>query len=162
MAALRKGKRVICTGHSLGGALASLMALDLLVNEPHRPQLLPDLEHVILLLSNLYLVTFGEPEIADNAFFYDLFSRFDHIAAFAAQRYRRFVSLSRAPGCSADVITTVTARIDRIVGATVMGLPRGSRWMKSRRGGDNTRGRGVPRGSSSTKASMSSPLHPMY
>ena len=147
--ALRMGKRVICTGHSLGGGLASLMALDILVNAPHNPTVRENGEDVVPLLRHLYLITFGEPEVADNSFFHDLFSRYDHIAEFAAQRYRRFVSLSRAPQCLPDVVTTVTARIDRMVGGSVMGLslPRRSGWMRRK-------GREVSGGANA--------MHPMY
>jgi hypothetical protein len=140
--ALRLGKRVICTGHSLGGALASLMALDILVNVP-----IESGNSVIPLLDKLYLTTFGEPEFADNSFFNELFTKVDHIAAFAAHRYRRYVSISQSPYCTPDAITTVAARVDRVVGRAVMGLEvtggrgggggstgRRSRWM--RRGGD--------------------------
>jgi hypothetical protein len=116
--ALRAGKQVYLTGHSLGGALATFMALDLLINSnesveflekeasemynntnsdefmyrrastlndtighPYRVKSLDD-----SILKNIHLHTFGEPEIADNKFFHDIFSSFSHVSLFVKKR----------------------------------------------------------------------------
>lgn len=54
--ALQKRLTVHVTGHSLGGGIATLLALDIIVYFPNVP------------VSRLHLWTFGAPQVADDVF----------------------------------------------------------------------------------------------
>lgn len=125
--AILAGKHVLLSGHSLGGALASFMALDLLINSNESSPFLEktpnnekigntknefmyqrasDSSHVNhlghqydaqsfcrkkvledLFFKKIHLYTFGEPEVADNHFFHDVFTTYGHVGDFATRRY---------------------------------------------------------------------------
>jgi hypothetical protein len=63
--ALKNGYTVHVTGHSLGGALATLLVLDVLVNNDDNDKNNPI---DIIPTSNLHLWTFGAPQVADSLF----------------------------------------------------------------------------------------------
>lgn len=124
--AIRAGKHVLLSGHSLGGALASFMALDLLINSNKSASFLEkdfdneifgnndyefmyhrasDSSHVShlgrqfdtqtltrkkllndIFFKKIYLYTFGEPEVADNHFFHDVFTTYGHVGDFVTHR----------------------------------------------------------------------------
>ncbi len=65
--ALANGYKVHITGHSLGGALATLLVLDVLVNENIVEFDMHNNAH-----NNMYLWTFGAPQIADLLFWESL------------------------------------------------------------------------------------------
>ena len=109
--ALKSGKNVYLGGHSLGGALATFLAVDLLVNSEESLTFLkagftaPNVtgkstfktsnkisnalrmrQHQSL-MNNIHLYTFGEPEIADDEFFEDIRKSFSHVEYFTQHRY---------------------------------------------------------------------------
>ncbi|KAJ1444480.1 hypothetical protein M885DRAFT_552835 [Pelagophyceae sp. CCMP2097] len=94
--ALRAGRRVFSTGHSLGGALALQLALRALV--PPAAGAAP---------ARLAIVTFGEPEMGDAAF-YAAHLRRRAVRHLVRGRYRRYVALSAPPQCLADHVTTIS------------------------------------------------------
>lgn len=95
--ALQEGRGVHLTGHSLGGGLASHMALDLVVNFPHVP------------VKKLHLWTFGAPQIADSIFLESVVQMAPRLRPFVTGRngrYHRFVTVS--DDCRPDVVSEVT------------------------------------------------------
>lgn len=80
--ALAENKRVLVTGHSLGGVLALQLAL----RSPQHP--------------NLRVYTFGEPEYGDAEFYAK--------KRWIKQHYHRFVTLTAPPNCEADIVTRIT------------------------------------------------------
>jgi len=96
-AALKEGRVVHLTGHSLGGSLASHMALDLVINHPHIP------------VNNLHLWTFGAPQIADTKFVTSAIQLAPRLKPFVTGRngrYDRYVTV--ADDCRPDVVSEVT------------------------------------------------------
>ncbi|CAB9512013.1 expressed unknown protein [Seminavis robusta] len=106
------GRSVLLTGHSLGGALATLHALDIIINFPHVP------------VNKLELWTFGGAQVSDNAFLESALSKAprlrhflqeEHIAANpmgvlgssqkGGSRFHRFVTVS--DDCKVDFVSTV-------------------------------------------------------
>jgi hypothetical protein len=127
ISALRTGKDLIITGHSLGAALAFMHTVNLVVNNHERVnseravgiaarraakkrRLKPEL------LQNVYLYNFGEPEFADDLFFHTALNSSAQLTDLFANRYIKFVSLTRAPFCKADIITRLTSKIEAYVG----------------------------------------------
>eukprot|EP00978_Attheya_sp_CCMP212_P028958 scaffold101295_cov58-Attheya_sp.AAC.4 len=98
--ALLGGRQVHLTGHSLGGGLTTLLALDIIINFPHVP------------VSKLHVWTFGGPQVADEAFFLSAVSAVPRLRSFVqfgkGKRFHRFVTLS--DNCEMDFVSTVAAR----------------------------------------------------
>jgi hypothetical protein len=92
--ALLHGKRVHISGHSLGGGLATLLALDIIINFPHVP------------ISRLHLWTFGAPQVADDLFLRSAIDAAPRLGKFLRGRYHRFVTLS--DHCEVDIVSEVT------------------------------------------------------
>jgi len=120
--AVRQGHTVHITGHSLGGAIGALLALDVVVNFPQVP------------VSNLYLWTFGAPQVADDVFLRSAMEAAPRLRPFVSQqldggirrssnknnngRFRRYVTIS--DDCNVDFVSSVAER-------TVRALRRGAR-----------------------------------
>jgi len=97
--ALLAGHKVHLTGHSLGGGLATLMALDVILNFPSIP------------ISKLHLWTFGAPEVADDVFLQSAMNSSPRLKAYIqnrGRRYHRYVTLSDK--CKADVVSTIASK----------------------------------------------------
>lgn len=86
--ALKRSKTVHITGHSLGGGLATLLFLDVLVNFD-------------VPVKKLHLWTFGAPQVADDQLL-NTIERLDRASI------ARFVTLSEA-SCRADMVSNVTS-----------------------------------------------------
>jgi hypothetical protein len=95
--ALLGGRTVNLSGHSLGGGLASLMALDIIINFPEVP------------VSRLHLWTFGAPQVADDVFIRSAIDAAPRLRDFVQEngngRFHRFVTLS--DDCEADFVSEV-------------------------------------------------------
>ena len=124
--ALKTGKNVILTGHSLGAALAHLLALDLLINKnmrhnsslkisKKRNQRLANKNSK--LLKKLFLFSFGEPEFADEIFMHSVYNQSSEVLDFLKKRYVKLVSLTKSPSCKKDIVTRITSKIENYVGA---------------------------------------------
>jgi hypothetical protein len=98
--ALLNGHTVHLTGHSLGGGLASHLALDIVINHPHVP------------VSRLHLWTFGAPQIVDNVFLNSAIEVTPRLQQFMQAngngRFHRFVTLS--DDCKVDAVSEVAKR----------------------------------------------------
>jgi len=98
--ALLNGRVVHLTGHSLGGGLATLLALDIVINFPHVP------------VSKLYVWTFGAPQVTDDVFLRSAVEASPRLRSFvekgSRRRFHRFVTLSDK--CKVDFISTFSAR----------------------------------------------------
>jgi Lipase (class 3) len=113
--ALLKGRHVHITGHSLGtsglcvtvahnsmlislllpypgGGLATLLALDIIINSEHLP------------VHNLYLWTFGAPPVANREFWYHL-GNHTRLQTFLERNSRRFVTVNAR--CRSDMVASV-------------------------------------------------------
>jgi hypothetical protein len=104
-AALQQGRTVHLTGHSLGGGVASHLALDLVINFPHIP------------VNKLHLWTFGAPQICDALFLTSAVSAVPRLGPFVENpdssisvvgRLHRYVTLSDA--CEVDAVSEVAKR----------------------------------------------------
>ena len=91
--ALENDRKVRLTGHSLGGGLASLLALDLIINFPNIP------------ISNLDLWTFGAPQIADDLFYESAMNVAPRLESFVESRIHRYVTTSDK--CKVDAVSEV-------------------------------------------------------
>jgi hypothetical protein len=127
ISALRTGKDLIVTGHSLGASLAFMHTINLILNNHDRinaeraPKLasrraIKKKRGTMELIKHLYLYNFGEPEFADDLFVHAALNSSAELADFFAHRYSKFVSLTRAPLCKADIITRLTSKIEAYVG----------------------------------------------
>ncbi|KAJ8612256.1 hypothetical protein CTAYLR_002900 [Chrysophaeum taylorii] len=85
--ALKRGRRVLIAGHSLGGVLAFQLAMRL----PPTPA--------------VAVYTFGEPEYGDATFYA---ARRRHRDRWIRTNYHRFVAISQPPQCDSDLVTRVT------------------------------------------------------
>jgi hypothetical protein len=96
--ALLGGRTVHLSGHSLGGGLASLVALDIIINFPEVP------------VSRLHLWTFGAPQVSDDVFIRSAIDAAPRLRDFVQEngsgRFNRFVTLS--DDCEADFVSEVT------------------------------------------------------
>jgi hypothetical protein len=98
--ALLSGKAVHISGHSLGGGLATLLGLDVVINFPHVP------------VTRLHLWTFGAPQVADDVFLKSAMKAAPRLRLFVEKngngRVHRFVTLS--DDCKVDFVSTVAGR----------------------------------------------------
>ena len=96
--ALTRGAEVFVVGHSLGGGVASLAALDIVVNFPK------------ISLSRLALYTFGAPQLADDVFLKSCMKIAPRLKKFinSKRHFHRFTTIS--DDCRVDVVTNVTKR----------------------------------------------------
>lgn len=144
-AGIENGIRVIITGHSLGGGLATLLTLDVLLNKikTTEAEMLHNMQPSVHLpydwiyedgphkysealqtkssADNLFLITFGDPETADAAFFNEIFSKNSRIKLFADNNHMRFVSVSKFPQCKRDVVTGSLTYANSLFGDLLMG-----------------------------------------
>jgi hypothetical protein len=159
-AGVSSGLKVVVSGHSLGGGLATMLALDVLLNgidhsraykggdmtdpttEPYYEWIYEAAEHATnaakakakaegndyryddeFPANNLYLITFGDPEIADALLFDHLPTAFPHVGIeqFSRNNYLRFVSVSKSPHCKMDVVTGSMTLANSFFGDIVMG-----------------------------------------
>jgi Lipase (class 3) len=74
---LKKGRSVLLTGHSLGGSLATILALDILIHFPQVP------------VDKLQLWTFGGAQVTDNKFLESALSLVPRLQNFLEQDPRR-------------------------------------------------------------------------
>lgn len=97
--ALMAGHEVHLTGHSLGGGLSTLFALDIILNFPLIP------------ISKLYLWTFGSPQVVDEVFLRSAMDASPRLKGFISnrrkRRYHRYVTLSDK--CKPDVVSTIAS-----------------------------------------------------
>ncbi|GKY96676.1 hypothetical protein MPSEU_000627200 [Mayamaea pseudoterrestris] len=91
---LQSGREVQLVGHSLGGGIATIMALDILLNFPQVP------------VSKLTLWTFGAPQVADHLFLQSAMAQAPRLRSMLQKRYHRFVTLSDQ--CQGDFVAEVT------------------------------------------------------
>lgn len=98
--ALVAGHKIHLVGHSLGGGIATLLALDVIINFPSVP------------ISKLHLWTFGAPQVADDVFLQSAMDASPRFKAFVQKkrkrRYHRYVTLSDK--CKADVVSTIASK----------------------------------------------------
>lgn len=93
--ALQQGRAVHMAGHSLGGGLASHLALDLVLNFP------------TISVRRLHLWTFGAPQIVDSVFLTSALTIAPRLGDFISGRNaHRFVTVS--DHCRPDVVSEVT------------------------------------------------------
>ena len=94
--ALEQGLTVHVTGHSLGGALATLLAGDVIVNHPS------------VSVKKLNVWVYGSPQIADDTFLRSAMNVAPRLKKFLRGngRFNRFVTLSNR--CKVDAIVDVT------------------------------------------------------
>lgn len=94
--ALQQGLTVHVTGHSLGGALATLLAGDVIVNHPS------------VSVKKLHVWVYGSPQIADDTFLRSAMNAAPRLKKFLKGngRFNRFVTLSNR--CKVDAIVDVT------------------------------------------------------
>lgn len=95
---LESGHTVHLDGHSLGGAISTLLALDVIINLKTVP------------IQKLHLWTFGAPEVADSMFYETERKASPRLDAFLRdrRRYHRFVT--RADNCATDFVTTIASK----------------------------------------------------
>ncbi|KAI2506641.1 hypothetical protein MHU86_7742 [Fragilaria crotonensis] len=97
---LQSGYTVHVSGHSQGGSLATLLALDIVVNFPDVP------------VSSFHLWTYGAPQVADDLFLRSAIAAAPRLRQFLQEhgkrRFHRFVTLS--DDCKVDFVSTVTER----------------------------------------------------
>ena len=94
--ALLSGITVHVTGHSLGGALATLLAGDVVVNHPS------------VSVKKLHVWVYGSPQLADDTFLHSAMNAAPRLKKFLRGNghFNRFVTLSRR--CEVDVIVDAT------------------------------------------------------
>jgi len=96
---LQSGQTVHLVGHSLAGALATIHALDIVMN------------HVDTPIDRLHLWTFGAPEVADSLFFESAGTRSPRLRAFFSDdaRFHRYVTQSEK-NCATDTVASITSK----------------------------------------------------
>lgn len=118
--AMKSKRRIVITGHSLGGALATVLVIHLLTNwditekrgwkDIFRAQSATNIFNRKS-LRKLYLYTYGEVEYADESLLNCLKSH-PIVQSFAkSSNYRRFVSLTKSPLCKSDVVTRIATKV---------------------------------------------------
>lgn len=126
ISAISLNKTVILSGHSLGGGLASMLILDILINfyntslstsNPHasNSSYFPQAILGDKLLTHLFAYTFGEPEVADETFFLHIFHLYPFIRTFYESNYFKFVSLSCYPHCRPDIVTSLSQHLPSFI-----------------------------------------------
>lgn len=140
LAGIENDMKVVVYGHSLGGGLATLLAIDVLMNTltaPAEHDLLQESDDTSLdwiydssvaltgvtasPSSNLFLLTYGDPEVADSTFFDNLFFLSPRVKRFSIYNHYRFVSVSRYPACKMDVVTGSLTYANGLFGDLLMG-----------------------------------------
>lgn len=96
--ALQQGTTVHISGHSLGGGLATLLTLDIIINFPKVP------------IRNLHLWTFGAPQVADDVFLRSAIAIVPRLGKFLRKKdnFHRFVTFS--DNCHVDLVSVVTEK----------------------------------------------------
>ena len=96
---LKSGRTVHLVGHSLAGALATIHALDIVMNYAHIP------------IKNLHLWTFGAPEVADSHFWESAGSQSLRLRNFFSDktRYHRYVTQSEK-NCATDIVASIASK----------------------------------------------------
>ena len=96
--ALKSGQTVHVVGHSLGGALASIHALDIIMNQRDVP------------IKKLQLWTLGSPEVADSLFFESIAEQSPRLRRFLSDssRFHRYVTQSTKT-CATDMVASITS-----------------------------------------------------
>ena len=112
--AIKARKRVVITGHSLGGALATMLVVHLLTNRvriDNKGWKRAFQKSEINSLKRLFLYTYGEVEYADESLLHCLKSHpvVDYFSR--SGNYRRFVSLTKSPLCKSDVVTRIATKV---------------------------------------------------
>ncbi|EJK65249.1 hypothetical protein THAOC_13913 [Thalassiosira oceanica] len=96
--ALRSGRTVHLVGHSLAGAIAQLLSMDIVLNKR-------DVQ-----TRRLHLWTFGSPEIADSQFYSSVWNTSPRLSKFfSGKRFHRYVTQS-IETCNTDVIASITSK----------------------------------------------------
>ena len=96
--ALRAGQTVHLVGHSLAGAIAQLLSMDIVLNKR-------DVQ-----TRRLHLWTFGSPEIADSQFYSSVWRKSPRLSKFfSGKRFHRYVTQS-IETCNTDVIASITSK----------------------------------------------------
>jgi len=101
---LNNGRTVHVVGHSLAGSLATMHALDIVINHADTP------------VDRLHLWTFGAPEVADSLFFESAGRMAPRLLDFVRDgaRVHRYVTRSEINGDDRDPVTTITSKsLDR-------------------------------------------------
>jgi hypothetical protein len=98
--ALSRRQTVHIIGHSLGGGLATLTALDIIINFPEIP------------VSRLHLWTFGAPQISDDIFLASALQAAPRLKKFIRVngngRFHRYITMSDK--CKPDVVSVATGQ----------------------------------------------------
>lgn len=86
------------TSSSLGGALASIHTMDIIMNQQKVP------------IKKLHLWTFGSPEVADSLFFKSAGQRSKRLRHFLSDnsRFHRYVTQS-TNNCATDMVASITS-----------------------------------------------------
>jgi len=99
--ALSAGRTVHLTGHSLGGGLTTVLALDVIINFPEVP------------INRLHVWTFGAPQVVDEAFLRSATEVSQRLHSFIRdgrnRRFHRFVTLS--DDCKEDFIPNMVSKV---------------------------------------------------
>jgi hypothetical protein len=115
---LQSGKKLIITGHSLGGALSTILTFDVIMNymtfEKKATRLGKYTTYKKMnqnVLKRLYLYTYGEVEYGDEFLISCLKSHPSIQKFIQTGNYQRFVSLTTSPLCKSDVVTRIATKV---------------------------------------------------
>lgn len=108
-------KKLVVSGHSLGGALGTLLCMDVLTSKDFT-----DFE-TDWLLRNLRLITFGSPDFADASFYVDIIKNYPHFDSFLRNNDFQYVGVSKAPMCKPDLVSTALDLANGLFGDVFMG-----------------------------------------